>query len=76
MERILAILKEIHPETDFEKSEDFIQDELLDSFDVIELVAGLEETFGITIDGLDILPENFNTLETIKKIIIRSGGTV
>lgn len=76
MERILAILKEIHPETDFEKSEDFIQDELLDSFDVIELVAGLEETFGITIDGLDILPENFNTLETIKNIIIRSGGTV
>lgn len=76
MEKILSILKEIHPETDFEKSDDFIKDELLDSFDVIELVAGLEEVFNISIDGLDILPENFNTMAAIKEIIVKSGGNV
>ena len=76
MEKIITVLKAIHPETDFEKSDDFIQDELLDSFDVIELVDGLEKTFGITIDGLDILPENFNNLEAIAQIVTKSGGTL
>lgn len=76
MKKIVDILKEIHPETDFERSDDFIRDELLDSFDVIELVSGLEEAFGITIDGLDILPENFNSLENIEKMIVKSGGVL
>ncbi len=61
-EKILAILKDIRPEFDFETSEDFVEDGYLDSFDIVTLVSELEETFDVIIDGLDILPENFNTV--------------
>jgi len=42
---------------------------MLDSFDVLTLVNELEEKFGISIDGLDIVPENFCTIESIVGII-------
>lgn len=68
-ERIYEILYSIRPESDFRRSEDFIEDELIDSFDVIELVSRLEECFGIKIDGVDIIPENFSNVDIICKMI-------
>lgn len=73
-ERILQILQEIHPGIDYAGSMDFIEDELLDSFDVIELVSCIEETFKVSIDGLEILPENFQNIEKIAETIKRNGG--
>lgn len=76
MESILEILKNMHPQFDYESSKDFSEDEILDSFDVIELVSCIEDKFNIRIDGLDILPENFCNLEAIKDIIIKNGGAL
>lgn len=72
---ILNMLKEIRPEFDFEDSEDFVMDGLLDSFDIITLSNMLEEKYGITIDGLDIVPENFATTAAIEGLVQKSGGT-
>ncbi len=74
-EKIIDILKGIRPEFDFAESDDFIEDGYLDSFDVIELIACIEKELGVVIDGLDILPENFNNLDAIVKTIKRNGGT-
>lgn len=71
---ILEMLKEIRPEFDFEDSEDFIMDGLLDSFDIITLSNMLEEKYSITIDGLDIVPENFASLAAIEALVKKSGG--
>ena len=76
MNRIVEILKEINPECDFSNSSDFIVDDLLDSFDVVALVSELEESFHILIDGLDVLPENFCSLEAIAAMVRKNGGTV
>lgn len=76
MDKILLILQSINPKYDYINSSDFIEDELLDSFDVIELVSGIENEFGISIDGLDILPENFKNLNAIADVIKKNGGTV
>lgn len=76
MDRILEILNGIHPRCDFKGSVDFIEDELLDSFDVIELVDCLEKEFNIRIDGLDILPGNFKNLKAIQNMVIKNGGTI
>ena len=73
MDKILNILSEIRPEFDFKSSENFILDGMLDSFDIITLVSLLDEIFNISIDGLDIIPENFENLDTIKKLIIKNG---
>lgn len=69
MDKLLAILEEIRPEHDFSKSMDFITEGLLDSFDIVTLVSALEEHFGITIDGEDVTPENFNNLESLNGLL-------
>lgn len=76
MNKILQLLKEIRPEFDFENSEDFIGDGYLDSFDVVTLVEMIETTFGIVIDGLDVLPENFQNVKAIMEVINKNGGKV
>jgi acyl carrier protein len=37
----------------------------LDSFEVLQLVAALEERFGLTIDDDDLRPEHFRTVSTL-----------
>lgn len=74
METIYSILEEIRPEFDFRASTDFIEDGFLDSFDIVTLVAELEDRFQIVVDALDILPENFCSLEAIGEVVKKSGG--
>lgn len=74
METIFSILEELRPEFDFRTSKDFIEDGLLDSFDVISLVTELEDKFGVLIDALDIVPENFNSVQAISDIVKKNGG--
>jgi acyl carrier protein len=45
----------------------------LDSFDMIALVATLDETFGISINGVDIVPGHFRNLETIAALLAAYG---
>jgi len=71
MEKIAKTLKNIRPDVDFAQSKSFGADGLLDSLDVIHLVAELEKDFGITIDGADMLPENFDNIESIQMMIDR-----
>lgn len=73
MEKLIDVLKEIRPEFDFESSNNFIDDGMLDSFDIINLVSTLDEMHSISIDGSDIIPENFNNFEAIKKLLERYG---
>lgn len=74
MNEITAILKTIRPEVDFSQSKDFIGDGLLDSFDVVTLVSSLDKHFGISIQGVDIVPENFKDLATIEALLRKNGG--
>ncbi|MBR0069091.1 MAG: acyl carrier protein [Synergistaceae bacterium] len=69
-EEIMRMLLEIRPEINFRGSSDFIEDGLLDSLDVISLVSKLEEKYGIEIDGMEIVPENFCGIKQIEKLVI------
>ncbi|NTU95397.1 MAG: acyl carrier protein [Bacteroidales bacterium] len=72
-QKIIDILKEIRPEFDFTEKTDFIEQGMLDSFDIVSLVSSLDEEFGISIDGLDILPENFSGIESIIALLKKNG---
>ena len=72
-EIIVQILRDIRPEFDFTEEVDFIEEGMLDSFDVINLVSALDERFGISIDGVDILPENFSSVKAIEKLLKKNG---
>jgi acyl carrier protein len=68
-EKIAKILNEVRPEFDFSEGHNFIENGMLDSFDVITLVTSLDEEFGISIEGTDILPENFCTIDAIMQLL-------
>ena len=72
-QQIIEILTELRPEFDFSQDTDFIQAGMLDSFDVITLVNTLDEKFGISIDGVDVLPENFSSVEKIEALLKKNG---
>ncbi len=72
-EKILAILKEIQPDFAFEDGVDFIEEGYLDSFDIVQLVAELEAQFKIVISALDIVPENFNSVDAISGLVQKNA---
>lgn len=71
MSKIEEILKGIRPEFNFSDSEDFIGDGMLDSYDVLMLVAELDKNYGISIIGVDIVPENFRNIASIDKLLAK-----
>ncbi|MFZ4395732.1 MAG: phosphopantetheine-binding protein [Kiritimatiellia bacterium] len=73
MNQVLSVLQEIRPECKFETVDDFFANGMLDSFDVVTLVATLDRTFGISIDGVDIIPENFKNLDSITTLLRKYG---
>lgn len=68
--KIIEILTETRPEFDFsQEGINFIESGYLDSFDVITIIADLEEAFGVKIEGSAIIPENLKDIESIEKLI-------
>ena len=76
MKSVIEILKEIRPEFDFAASSDFMADGMLDSFDMVTLVAALDKNYGISIPGTDIVPENFQNMQTIEALLRKSGAKI
>lgn len=73
-EKVLEILSNLRPEFDFTEDVDFIEEGMLDSFDVVTLVSDLDSTFGISIDGVDIVPENFSSVDSIINLLKKNGA--
>ena len=71
-EQIIEILTELRPEFDFTEDVNFIEEGMLDSFDVVSLVDEIESKFGVAIGGTDVIPENFCSIEAIIETIKRN----
>lgn len=71
MKRLLKILNEIHPEIDFEETEDLIEDEILDSLDIVTIVTEIDSEFDVRIPPEEIVPENFNSAKALMALITR-----
>ena len=71
MEELLKILKKIKPEVEFEGNEHLIDNEELDSLSIVEVVSAIDEEFDIEIVVKDIIPENFNSIGAMWKLIQR-----
>ena len=71
MDELLEILKEAKPEVDFANEKKLIDGGILDSFDVVQLVMKLNEEFDIEIGAEEIVPENFNSAESLWAMIQR-----
>lgn len=71
MQDLLDIMTELHPDVDFEKETDLINRRVIDSFDIVSIIAEVDDVFGVTIPAEEILPENFYSAETLYALIER-----
>jgi acyl carrier protein len=71
MQELLEILRKLHPDTDFETCETLIDDNLLDSFDIVRIIAEINEEFDITVTADEIIPENFNSARALYSMLER-----
>ena len=74
--KVRDILAQIVPDADFETAEGFLEKGLIDSFDVILITGELEMEFGISIDVELILPENYDSVDALVRLVeaVRGGA--
>lgn len=70
-EKVTAVLQKINSDIKNDDT-DLLAAGLLDSFDIVNLVSQLEDTFGIEIDPRYIVPENFRTISAIAVLMEHS----
>lgn len=66
---LISILASIKPGYNFNEDSRFISESLLDSVDIITLISEIEKKFKINIDGGEIVPENFDSINAIINLI-------
>lgn len=60
----------------FGDSTSFLEHGIVDSTAILEVVAFLEERFGIQVDDADFLPENLDSLDRIEAFVVRKLAPV
>ena len=70
-QKIIEILKKMHPTVDFECEAHLIDDGILDSLDIVTLVTELNATFDVSIPAIEILPSNFNSVQALVEMLER-----
>lgn len=71
MEELQKILEEIRQDIDFASEERLIDDGVLDSIDIIAIVTAVNDAFEVDINVQYLLPENFNSMEAIYRLICK-----
>lgn len=69
MEKLLEILRSVRSDVDFENETKLIDDNILDSFDIVSIVGELCDEYDITITAEDLEPENFNSAAAILALV-------
>lgn len=69
MNKIIEILEELKPGVDYKNIDNLIDGRYLDSLTILSLVSELEEEFDIEIPTVEIIPNNFNSVEKINSLI-------
>ena len=73
-EKIMEILTEVNDEIAGFEGDNLFEAGLLDSFQVIDVVAELEDAFDIEIDAAYVVEENFATIDAIVTLMRQLTG--
>ncbi len=71
MEELLRIMSEVRPDIDFENETHLIDNEMLDSLDIVAIVTDVNDEFDVEINVNDLLPENFNSAKALYELITK-----
>lgn len=71
MDKLISILSELNADVDYTAEERLIDKGLLDSFDIVTLVAEIDDAYGVQIPAEALVPENFNSAGAMYRLICR-----
>ena len=71
MDKLLEILSEVRPDVDFKNETKLIDNGILDSLNIMEILAEISDEFDIELSPADIVPANFNSAESLWAMIQR-----
>ena len=74
MDKLIEILSEICPNVDFRKEKALVDDGLIDSFEIVSIVAEIMDHFEVELDVDDLMPENFSSVEAMMQLIEERRG--
>lgn len=68
-EKFTEILNKVKPDILENPGVDLIEEGILDSLDIMNLIAEFEKAFGIDFDPDDVIPETFASAEAIWEVV-------
>lgn len=71
MDKLIDILRELNPDVDYASENALIDGGILDSFDIVTLVAEIDDAFGIVIPAEELTAENFNSAGALYALLRR-----
>ena len=68
---LLTALAEVRDDVDFVHETHLVEDGIIDSLDLTQIIAALDEAFDIHIPAGEIEPDNFNSAEGMLALVRR-----
>ena len=69
MEKLYTLLEEIRPDVDFRNITTLVTDGFIDSFDIVSIIASIEDEFAVEIPVDSMVAENFESAATIMNFV-------
>lgn len=74
MEELIKIIKVYVPDIENNKEQSLIEEGLIDSIELLEIIEEISEKFKIDIGGADLDPDNFQSVQEIWEFIKRKSN--
>ncbi|MGN0971352.1 MAG: phosphopantetheine-binding protein [Aristaeellaceae bacterium] len=71
MQLLLAALAEVRDDVNFAHETRLVEEGIIDSLDLTQIIAALDEAFAIHIPAGEIEPDNFNSAEGMLALVQR-----
>ena len=71
MEELISILQDIKDDVDFENCTTLIDDGILNSFDILQIISALNDAYDISTPASEIVPKNFNSAAALYAMVQR-----
>lgn len=69
MDKLINILEELKPGIDYKNTSNLIDGRYLDSLTILSLISEIEDEFDVIVPAVEIIPENFNSVNKIYNLI-------
>ena len=71
MNEIIDILTELHDDVDFTTETGLVENGILNSLDIVDIISEIDDRFDVEIPAEEILPENFDSAEALWALVQR-----